>query len=129
MLSKFNTKTVIPGLFALLVLVTSFILPQSAAVFSGIANTVSVEQADYPTVSPDDVSKSVIDASGRDVDLHARILCKIKIKNLIKKDQLVQALNEFYPPTSLISSPRLLTRWVSFTKPAYYLFLFRYTLF
>jgi hypothetical protein len=130
MLSRFNTKVLTPGLIAILVLVASFILPQYSKALPASAEMVCVEQAIcYPTVSIVDESGIVIQPASAHVDLHARILSKIKVKALGRKDHADPTTNHLLQPSATITNTHSVTNWPCMTKPAYYLFLFRYTLF
>lgn len=130
MLPKFTTKTVFQGFLALLVLVASIILPQQTASSAPSPQFILSEQpTSHSIFSADDQEKPVAEPFDGNVDFHARVLAKIKIKSLAKKTHATQAqgdlqwLPEFTTNTPSFSTP------ASITRPAYYLFLFRYTLF
>lgn len=130
MLSRFNTKVLTPGLIAILVLVASFTLPQYAKALPASAEIIGVEQAVcYPSVSIVNESGTVIEPASGHVDLHARILSKIKVKAQGRKDHAAPTTNHLLLPSANITNTYSVTNWPGMTKPAYYLFLFRYTLF
>lgn len=130
MLSKFNTKVFTPGLIAILVLVASFTLPQYSKALPASAEMICAAQAIcYPTVSLVDESGTVIEPASGHVDLHARILSKIKVKAQGRKDHADPTTNHLLQPSAAITNTYSVTNWPGMTKPAYYLFLFRYTLF
>lgn len=130
MLSKFTTKAVFQGFMALLVLVASLILPQQTVSSEPFSQLILSEQpTSHSIFSADDEGKPVAEPFDGNVDFHGRILTKLKIKSPAKKAQTSPAqddrqwLPEFTTNTPSFSKPG------SITRPAYYLFLFRYTLF
>lgn len=130
MLSRFSTKVFTPGLIAILVLVGSFTLPQYAKALPASAEVTLLEQAIcYSSASIADESGTVIEHASGHVDLHARILSKIKVKAQGRKDHATPTTNHLLQPSANITNTYSVANWPGMTKPAYYLFLFRYTLF
>lgn len=123
-----HTRLQLSRLMGFVVLIAFIFLPRQN-VYSQYTAPASYEN----TVScqdhiPDDI-QTVIDVSTGHSDVHARRLTKVKVKCLAKKINAAQTSDDRYTGAALITTTPLPNSLADITKPAYYLFLFRYTLF
>lgn len=128
MLSILHTRIQLSRPMSFLLLIAAFIFIPGQSVYPQYLGLPSHSNTTHYHQSAED-SHSIIDISTGHSDVHARILSKIKIKSTAKKFNAVQNSVGLHTCTALISSSPLLQAIASITKPAYYLFLFRYTLF
>jgi len=127
MFSKIGTKAVFAGFILLLVWMASLTLPNAGA---GSANHFFAGSSHHPILSSDH-SGLVSECTGRTADLHTRVLThsKSKVKSLLKKHTTNWVANAVQTYTPDDAHTPIFSNWAGITKPAYYLFLFRYTLF
>jgi len=106
----------------------AFILP-THNIYSQYSNLSSSKNSSccHEQISEDRYAK--VDVPIDHSDVHARIFAKTKIKYLAKKFNVVQNPETLSFLDALRSTRLLLNTSADITKPAYYLFLFRYTLF
>lgn len=129
---KLNTRNISQGFIILLVLVSSLIvIPDTYASSGSTKMMLTAKPTFHSTFLADKHSSgTVVEPSQGYRDLHAHIFqIKLKFKVLIRKD--------YTPPTpynplwasAIPAITPLFSGWSGITKPAYYVFLFRYTLF
>lgn len=128
MLSILHTRVQLSKIIGLLVFVMAFILP-THNIYSQHSNLSSSQNNffSHEQFSEDGYAKTDIPIGHSNI--HARIFAKTKIKYLAKKFNVVQNPETLSFLDALRSTRLLLNTSADITKPAYYLFLFRYTLF
>ncbi len=123
-----HTRMRLSRLMSFLLLIAAFIFIPGQGIYSQYSGLlVHPGTIHYQQAAED--SRSIVDISTGHSDVHARILSKTKIKSTAKKISAFQTSAGLYTCTALFSSIPLLKAFSGITKPAYYLFLFRYTLF
>lgn len=125
-----HTRMLSARLIGFLVLIAAFISISFGNVYSQFPGQASDQNALRYLEHVSDNAYAIADAPSDLSDVHVRRHSKVKVKYLAKKINAVQVPeHNSYQWAALNDSITLLNALADVTKPAYYLFLFRYTLF